>query len=162
MAKMSKITPCLWFDSRAEEAAEHYVSIFDHSGIDTISRYCKAGFEHHGRPEGSVMTVQFHLEDQPFMALNGGPLFQFSEAISFQVGCETQAEIDRLWSRLTEGGAEGRCGWLKDKFGLSWQIVPTALFRLMSVPAKAAAVTRAFMPMTKLDIATLERAYREA
>jgi predicted 3-demethylubiquinone-9 3-methyltransferase (glyoxalase superfamily) len=162
MAQMSKIMPCLWFDSQAEEAASHYVSIFARSGIDGIVRYGKEGFEHHRRPEGSVMTVAFHLEGQSFTALNGGPLFKFSEAISLQVLCDDQEEIDRLWSRLSEGGSEGRCGWLKDKFGLSWQIVPSVIPTMMldADSAKVARVTRAFMPMAKLDIATIERAYR--
>jgi predicted 3-demethylubiquinone-9 3-methyltransferase (glyoxalase superfamily) len=159
---MPKIAPCLWFDGEAEEAARFYVSIFKESGIDSVARYGKEGFEVHGRPEGSVMTVAFHLGPQEFTALNGGPEFHFSEAISFQVPCETQAEVDYYWSQLAAGGEEGPCGWLKDRFGLSWQIVPTALPRLLTDPdtAKRERVTKAFMGMKKLDIAALERAAR--
>jgi predicted 3-demethylubiquinone-9 3-methyltransferase (glyoxalase superfamily) len=157
---MQKISPCLWFDHQAEEAASFYVSIFRDSGIDAVSRYGKEGFEVHGRPAGSVMTVAFHLAGLSFTALNGGPQFSFSEAISLQVACETQAEVDHFWSRLSEGGEEGPCGWLKDKFGLSWQIVPSVLPELLTDPdaEKRERVTRAFMQMKKLDIATLERA----
>ena len=162
MATVNKITPCLWFDTQAEEAANHYVSIFEGSGIDQISRYCKAGVENHGRPEGSVMAVAFRLAGQSFTALNGGPMFTFSEAISLQVACDTQAEIDRYWDRLVEGGKESRCGWLKDRFGVSWQIVPSALPAMMAGPARAERVVQAFMPMAKLDLATIERAYRGA
>jgi predicted 3-demethylubiquinone-9 3-methyltransferase (glyoxalase superfamily) len=157
---MQKIAPCLWFDREAEDAARLYVSIFPDSGIDAVSRYGKEGFEIHGKPEGTVMTVSFHLRGQSFTALNGGPQFTFSEAISFQVSCETQAEVDHYWSRLGEGGEEGPCGWLKDRFGLSWQIVPAALPRLLGDPdaAKRERVTKAFMGMKKLDVAALERA----
>jgi predicted 3-demethylubiquinone-9 3-methyltransferase (glyoxalase superfamily) len=157
---MQKIAPCLWFDREAEDAARLYVSIFPDSGIDAVSRYGKEGFEIHGKPEGTAMTVSFHLAGQSFTALNGGPQYRFSEAVSFQVSCETQAEVDHYWSRLGEGGEEGPCGWLKDRFGLSWQIVPTALPRLLGDPdaAKRERVTRAFMGMKKLDIAALERA----
>lgn len=165
MTRFSKITPCLWFDGRAEEAAALYVSLFEDAGIDSVSRFGKEGFEHHGQPEGSVMTVAFHIEGQSFTALNGGPLFKFSEAISFQVLCDTQAEIDRLWAALTEdGGSEGHCGWLKDRFGLSWQIVPSAMPQFMkdADPAKVARVTRAFLSMSKLDLAAIERAYHGA
>jgi predicted 3-demethylubiquinone-9 3-methyltransferase (glyoxalase superfamily) len=158
--QVQKIAPCLWFDREAEDAARLYVSIFPDSGIDAVSRYGKEGFEIHGKPEGTAMTVSFHLAGQSFTALNGGPQYRFSEAVSFQVSCETQAEVDHYWSRLGEGGEEGPCGWLKDRFGLSWQIVPTALPRLLGDPdaAKRERVTRAFMGMKKLDIAALERA----
>ena len=125
MASMQQISPCLWFDNQAEDAAKFYVSIFEGSSIDAISRYGKAGFEIHGRPAGSVMTVAFRLQGREFTALNGGPQFKFSEAISLQVFCDTQKEIDYFWSKLGAGGEEGPCGWLKDKFGLSWQIIPT-------------------------------------
>jgi predicted 3-demethylubiquinone-9 3-methyltransferase (glyoxalase superfamily) len=157
-----QISPCLWFDGEAEEAARFYVSVFRDSGIDAVSRYGKEGFEIHRHPEGSVMSVAFHLGGQEFTALNGGPEFHFSEAISFQVPCETQAEVDYFWSNLAAGGEEGPCGWLKDKFGLSWQVVPTALPRMLLDPdvQKRERVTKAFMGMKKLDIAALERAYR--
>jgi predicted 3-demethylubiquinone-9 3-methyltransferase (glyoxalase superfamily) len=158
--QVQKIAPCLWFDREAEDAARLYVSIFPDSGIDAVSRYGKAGFEIHGKPEGTAMTVSFRLAGQSFTALNGGPQYRFSEAVSFQVSCETQAEVDHYWSRLGEGGEEGPCGWLKDRFGLSWQIVPTALPRLLGDPdaAKQERVTQAFMGMKKLDIEALERA----
>jgi predicted 3-demethylubiquinone-9 3-methyltransferase (glyoxalase superfamily) len=159
---MPKLSPCLWFDREAEEAARLYVSVFPDSGIDAVSRYGKEGFEVHGQPEGTVMTVAFHLGEQAFTALNGGAQFRFSEAISFQVPCETQAEVDHFWSRLSAGGEAGPCGWLKDRFGLSWQVVPTALPRLLSDPDAAvrARVTQAFLGMQKLEIAALERAAR--
>jgi predicted 3-demethylubiquinone-9 3-methyltransferase (glyoxalase superfamily) len=162
MASIHKIAPCLWFDTQAEEAAKLYVSIFEDSGIDHIARYGKEGFEIHGRPEGSVMTVAFRLRGQEFTALNGGPQFKFSEAISFQVYCDNQAEVDHFWSKLTEGGgSEGPCGWLKDKFGLSWQIVPAKLMDMLKDPdtSKSQRVTKAFLQMKKFDIAALERAY---
>ncbi|TZF81887.1 VOC family protein [Pedobacter sp. BS3] len=156
--KTNQITPCLWFDKQAEEAANFYVSVFKNSSIGAISRYGKAGFETHGMPEGTVMTVAFTLNGQSFTALNGGPLFKFSEAISFQVSCENQEAIDYYWGKLSEGGEEGPCGWLKDKFGLSWQIVPAILPELMSDPDRAQRVTQAFMQMKKLDIETLANA----
>ncbi len=161
MATLNKITPCLWFDSQAEEAAEFYVSVFEDSGIDAVSRYGKEGFEIHGQPEGSVMTVAFHLAGQTFTALNGGPQFKFNEAISFQVFCDTQEEVDHFWSKLSEGGEEVACGWLKDRFGLSWQIVPSVLPKMLMDPdpEKSQRVTKAFLQMKKLDIPTLERAY---
>jgi predicted 3-demethylubiquinone-9 3-methyltransferase (glyoxalase superfamily) len=152
------ITPCLWFDNQAEEAAQFYTSIFRNSRIGTVSRYGKEGFEFHGQKEGTAMTVLFEINGQPFTALNGGPVFQFSEAISFQVFCDTQEEIDEYWTKLTVGGEEGQCGWLKDKFGLSWQIVPSVLPELMSDPARAGRVTNAFMQMKKFDIAALLKA----
>src|SRR6201982_1630789 len=134
MAIIQKITPCLWFDNQAEEAAKFYVSIFENSSIGAVTRYGREGFEVHGRPEGSVMTVSFRLADQEFTALNGGPHFKFTEAISFVVKCETQAEVDHYWEQLAKGGDERaqQCGWLKDRYGVSWQIVPAALFEMMS------------------------------
>jgi predicted 3-demethylubiquinone-9 3-methyltransferase (glyoxalase superfamily) len=151
-----KITPCLWFDGEAEDAAKLYTSIFKNSKITNVSRYGKEGFEIHHRPAGTVMTVAFQLEGQEFTALNGGPLFKFSEAISFQVMCENQEEIDYYWSKLTaDGGEEGPCGWLKDKFWLSWQIVPSILPQLMSDPERAQRVMHTFMQMKKLDIKKL-------
>jgi predicted 3-demethylubiquinone-9 3-methyltransferase (glyoxalase superfamily) len=149
------ITPCLWFNSEAEEAVTFYVSIFKNSKIGIISRYGKEGFEFHGKPEGTAMAVDFTLNGQHFIALNGGPQFKFTEAISFQVFCDSQEEIDYYWNRLTKDGSEGQCGWLKDKYGLSWQIVPSVLSELMSDPKKASRVTNAFLRMKKLDIATL-------
>lgn len=164
MASMNKISPCLWFDTQAEEAATLYVSIFADSGIDTITRYGKEGFEIHGRPAGSVMTVAFRLAGQELTALNGGPQFKFNEAISLQVFCETQDEVDHFWSKLSEGGEEGPCGWLKDRFGLSWQIVPSMLNKMICDPdpVKTERVTKAFLQMKKFDIAALQRAYEGA
>jgi len=152
------IIPCLWFDNQAEEAANFYTSIFKNSKIVSISRYAREGFEIHGREAGSVMTVNFQLNGQPFIALNGGPVFKFNEAISFQVLCETQQEIDYYWDRLTAGGQEVQCGWLKDKFGVSWQIVPVLLARLLGDPTRAERVTRAFLQMKKFDIEKLKQA----
>jgi predicted 3-demethylubiquinone-9 3-methyltransferase (glyoxalase superfamily) len=162
MASVHNITPCLWFDTQAEDAAKLYVSLFPNSSIDAVSRYGKEGYEFHRRPEGSVMTVAFKLDGTPFTALNGGPSFKFSEAISLQVYCDTQAEIDRFWSKLTARGSESQCGWLKDEFGLSWQIIPRQLSKwlLDPDPAKVQRVTKAFLPMKKLEIAAIERAYR--
>src|SRR5262245_21480115 len=127
--KVKKIAPCLWFDDQAEEAANFYTSIFKNSKIINISRYGKEGFEIHGRPAGSVMTVAFELDGQKFTALNGGPVFKFNEAVSFQVSCQSQEEVDYFWGKLSEGGDKNaqQCGWLKDKYGVSWQIVPTVL-----------------------------------
>jgi predicted 3-demethylubiquinone-9 3-methyltransferase (glyoxalase superfamily) len=165
MAILQKITPCLWFDNQAEEAAKFYVSLFTNSAIGAITHYGREGFEVHGRPEGSAMTVSFRLEGQEFTALNGGPHFKFSEAISFVVRCETQAEVDRYWDKLGEGGDERarQCGWLKDKYGVSWQIVPVALFELMSSAdsKKSGRVMRAMLQMKKLDETALRRAYEE-
>ncbi len=152
---LKSITPCLWLDNQAEEAAVFYTSIFSNSGIDHISRYGKEGFEVHGQREGTAMTVSFRLNGQPFTALNGGPVFRFNEAVSFQVFCESQKEIDYYWNRLTEGGEEGQCGWLKDRFGLSWQIIPVILPELLKDPERSGRVTRAFLQMKKLDIAGL-------
>ena len=153
---MQKITPFLWFDDQAEEAAQLYTSLFHNSKIGNIARYGEAG---PGEP-GSVMTVQFELDGQKFVGLNGGPAHQFTEAVSFVVNCETQDEVDELWAKLSDGGQEGPCGWLKDRFGLSWQIVPTALPRLLTDPdrEKANRAMQAMMGMKKIEIAELERA----
>ncbi len=161
MTSGKRITPCLWFDSQAEEAANFYVSVFKNGKIKSVSRYGKEGHETHGCEAGSVMTVEFEINGQPFLALNGGPIFKFSEAISFQIPCETQEEVDYFWSKLSEGGEESRCGWLKDKFGLSWQVVPTALPKLLSGgdAERSGRVMSAFMQMKKFDIAALERAF---
>jgi predicted 3-demethylubiquinone-9 3-methyltransferase (glyoxalase superfamily) len=155
-----KLQPCLWFDTEAEAAAKHYVSIFKNSKIGRIGRYGKEGKEIHGKDAGSVMTVEFELEGQKFLALNGGPHFKFDEAISFQVMCESQAEVDHFWSKLSEGGSEGPCGWLKDKFGLSWQVVPTVVPELLAdeKSEKAERVMKALLQMKKLDIAALKAA----
>jgi predicted 3-demethylubiquinone-9 3-methyltransferase (glyoxalase superfamily) len=161
-----KITPCLWFDDRAEEAAEFYTKVFPNSRIGDVSRYGEAGREVHGKEPGTVLTVAFELDGQSFTALNGGPAFQFSEAISFQVSCETQKEVDFYWEKLSEGGDEAaqQCGWLKDRFGVSWQIVPTILPELVGDPAsqKSQRAMKAMMDMKKLDIAALKRAYAGA
>lgn len=155
------ITPCLWFDHEAEEAALFYTGIFKDSGIDDISRYSKEGFEHHGQQEGTVLTVSFHINGQPFTALNGGPVFHFTEAISFQVPCDTQEEIDWYWAKLTEGGQEVQCGWLKDKYGVSWQIYPAKLSEWLLDPACAERVTKVYMDMVKFDLAKLEEAAKK-
>jgi predicted 3-demethylubiquinone-9 3-methyltransferase (glyoxalase superfamily) len=154
----NKITPCLWFDKEAEDAAKFYVSVFKDGTINNVSRYGKEGFEAHGQKEGTVMTVDFTLMGQPFIALNAGPAFKFSEAISFTIPCETQEEVDYYWNKLTEGGEESMCGWLKDKFGLSWQVVPNILPKLMKDPTKADRVMKAFMQMRKFDIEKLKNA----
>jgi predicted 3-demethylubiquinone-9 3-methyltransferase (glyoxalase superfamily) len=156
-----KLTPCLWFDTQAEEAAHFYCSVFDNSRVVTVSRYGNAGTEIHGKQPGSVMAVEFEIEGQRFAALNGGPQFTFDEAISFQIHCKDQKEVDYFWSRLSEGGKEGPCGWLKDRFGLSWQVVPTILFKMMTDknPDKRDRVMNAFLQMKKFDIPALERAY---
>lgn len=162
---MSAITPCLWFDNQAEEAANFYVSVFDNSKIDTISRYTEAGQEIHGRQPGTVMTVAFEIDGQPFTALNGGPMFKFTEAISFQIDCQSQAEVDHFWEKLSEGGDEAaqQCGWLKDKFGVSWQVIPTALIEMLKDKdaAKVIRVTNAMLQMKKLDVAALKNAYEQ-
>ena len=160
---MQKITPFLWFDTQAEEAANFYVSVFPDARILKVSRYGEAGHEIHGRPPGSVMTVLFELAGQTFTALNGGPVFRFNEAVSFEIACATQEELDYFWDRLSEGGdpRAQQCGWLKDRFGLSWQVVPSMLDELVSDPksAKAQRAMQAMLGMKKLDIAGLRRAY---
>jgi predicted 3-demethylubiquinone-9 3-methyltransferase (glyoxalase superfamily) len=157
---MQKITPCLWFDTEGEEAARFYTSVFPNSRVVDVARYGAAG----PRPEGTVMTVSFELDGQKFVALNGGPEFTFSEAISFQVLCETQDEVDRFWSTLSEDGEEGPCGWLKDRFGVSWQIVPTVLPELLGDPdpEKSQRVMQAMLTMRKIEIDALERAAAQA
>jgi len=163
MLKLQKIAPCLWFDNQAEEAAKFYTGIFENSKITNISRYGEAGHEIHGRAAGSVMVVAFELDGHAFTALNGGPVFKFNEAISFQISCESQEEVDHYWQKLSEGGDEAaqQCGWLKDKYGVSWQVVPIALIEMMNDPdsAKSQRVTAAMLQMKKLDIAGLRRAY---
>ena len=160
---MQKITPCLWFDDKAEEAVNFYVSIFKNSKVGSIARYGEAGAEVSGRPKGTVMTVAFQLEGQEFLALNGGPIFKFTEAISFIVNCETQEEIDKMWEKLSAGGEKGRCGWLKDKYGLSWQIVPPVLGEMLQDKnaLKLERVMKAMLQMNKLDIKTLKQAYEQ-
>jgi predicted 3-demethylubiquinone-9 3-methyltransferase (glyoxalase superfamily) len=163
MSSLQKITPCLWFDNQAEEAAEFYTSIFRNSRIVSISRYGEAGREVHGKLPGTVMTVAFELDGQTFTALNGGPVFQFNEAISFQVYCETQEEVDYYWEKLSADGDEQaqQCGWLKDKYGASWQVVPTILIEMLSDSdaAKSGRAMQAMLQMKKIDIAALKRAY---
>lgn len=155
-----KLTPCLWFDTQAEEAANFYTSIFANSRIKQINRYGNAGRDVHGKEPNSVMMVAFELEGQTFTALNGGPQFKFTEAISFQVMCDSQDEIDRFWEKLGDGGQEGPCGWLKDRYGLSWQIVPSALPELIAQAGGAALdrVMGAVMKMKKFDIEALKQA----
>jgi predicted 3-demethylubiquinone-9 3-methyltransferase (glyoxalase superfamily) len=156
---MPRLTPCLWFDTEGEAAATFYTSVFPNSRIVDVAHYGSAG----PRPEGTVMAVSFELDGQKFVALNGGPQFTFDEAISFQVDCETQDEVDAYWNQLSAGGEEGPCGWLKDRFGLSWQIVPKALVDLLGDPEreKSQRVMQAMLAMKKLDIAELERAARD-
>jgi predicted 3-demethylubiquinone-9 3-methyltransferase (glyoxalase superfamily) len=155
---MQNITPCLWFDDQAEEAANFYTSIFKNSKIKTVSRYGETGKEFHKKPVGSAMTVVFEINGQEFTALNGGPMFKFSEAISFQVMCDSQEEVDHFWEKLTSGGGqESQCGWLKDKFGVSWQIIPVEFLQLMKGP-NAQQVMQAMFSMKKLDLNTLRRA----
>ena len=162
MARLAIIQPCLWFDDQAEEAARFYTGIFPDSAIGTITRYTDVGQEHHGKPVGSVLTVAFTLAGQPFVALNGGPVFRFNEALSLQILCETQDEVDHYWHHLTEGNpaAAMECGWLKDRFGLPWQVVPVRLTELLADPDAEVVrrVTRAMFAMQKMDIASLERA----
>jgi predicted 3-demethylubiquinone-9 3-methyltransferase (glyoxalase superfamily) len=165
MATLQRITPCLWFDHQAEEAAHLYTAIFPNSRIGTVTRYGEVGREIHGRPPGSVMVVAFELDGVAFTALNGGPLFRFTEAISLQVHCDTQAEIDHYWTQLGAGGdaQAQQCGWLKDRFGLSWQVVPRQMAAWMSDPdpRRSDRVMAALLQMTKLDLAAVERAFRE-
>ena len=157
---MTTLTPCLWFDTEGEEAATFYTSVFKNSRILSVNRYGEAG----PRPAGTVMTVRFELDGQEFLALNGGPEFPFTEAISFQVPCADQEEVDEYWERLSEGGEEGPCGWLKDRFGLSWQIVPTVLPELLDDPdpGRAQRAMAAMLTMGKIDIAALHRAADDA
>jgi predicted 3-demethylubiquinone-9 3-methyltransferase (glyoxalase superfamily) len=154
---MQKITPCLWFDNNAEEAVNHYLSVFKNSKINKVLHCGDAG----PGPKGSVLTIAFQLEGQDFIALNGGPIFKFNEAISLSVDCKSQIEVDDLWEKLSAGGQESRCGWLKDKFGLSWQVVPSALVEMLQDPdpEKAKRVMAAMMKMGKIDIAKLKQAY---
>ena len=163
MQVIQKITPCLWFDDQAEEAVEFYTAIFRNSKIVEVARYGEAGREIHGKPAGTVMTVAFELEGQAFTALNGGPMFKFNEAISFQVSCKTQEEVDHYWEKLSAGGDEKaqQCGWLKDKYGVSWQIVPGVLVEMITDPdsAKSQRVMGAMLQMKKIDIDGLRRAY---
>jgi predicted 3-demethylubiquinone-9 3-methyltransferase (glyoxalase superfamily) len=157
---MQKITPFLWFDDKAEEATRFYVSIFKNSKVGRMTHYGEQGAEVSGRPKGTVMTVTFEIEGQEFVALNGGPHFKFTEAISFVVNCETQKEIDEMWEKLSEGGEKGRCGWLKDKYGVSWQIVPTVLGKLLQDkdPERTNRVMKAILQMDKIDIERLQQA----
>jgi predicted 3-demethylubiquinone-9 3-methyltransferase (glyoxalase superfamily) len=160
MATVQKITPCLWFDRQAEDAAKYYTSVFPNSSIGRTSHYGKEGFEIHQMPEGTVLTVDFTLDGQKFSALNGGPIFKFNESVSFIVSCKDQEELDYYWDKLKEGGDEKsqQCGWLKDKFGLSWQIVPSILPQLMADPARSGRVMGALLQMKKLDIKALQEA----
>jgi predicted 3-demethylubiquinone-9 3-methyltransferase (glyoxalase superfamily) len=162
---MQKIIPCLWFDDRAEQAVKFYTSIFKNSKIGNVTRYGKEGYEIHGREAGTVMTIDFEIEGQKFVGLNGGPIFKFNEAISFQVHCGTQKEVDYYWEKLSEGGDEKaqQCGWLKDKYGVSWQIVPTDLGRMLQDKdaKKSQRVMKALLQMHKLDIKILRQAYEE-
>jgi predicted 3-demethylubiquinone-9 3-methyltransferase (glyoxalase superfamily) len=156
-----KITPFLWFDDKAEEAAKFYASIFKNSKVGKITRYDEEAAKPTGRPADSVMTVDLELDGQQFVALNGGPMFKFTEAVSFVVNCETQDEVDYYWSKLSAGGQESRCGWLRDKFGLSWQVVPVVLIEMLADKdaARAKRVTHAMLQMDKIDIPTLKKAY---
>jgi predicted 3-demethylubiquinone-9 3-methyltransferase (glyoxalase superfamily) len=163
MQLIQRITPCLWFDHQAEEAAKFYIGIFRNSRIVQVSRYGEAGREVHGRAAGTVMTVAFELDGQTFTALNGGPIFKFNEAVSLQINCETQEEVDHYWSKLSQGGDEKaqQCGWLKDKYGLSWQVVPRVLVEMLTDPdrAKSQRAMQAMLQMKKIDIDKLKRAY---
>jgi predicted 3-demethylubiquinone-9 3-methyltransferase (glyoxalase superfamily) len=165
MQVLQKITPCLWFDDQAEEAAAFYTAIFRRSKIVSVARYGEAGHDVHGKPAGSVMAVAFELEGQAFSALNGGPMFKFNEAISFQVDCQTQAEVNYYWDKLSEGGDERaqQCGWLKDKYGVSWQVVPRVLLEMINDPnsKRSQRAMEAMLQMKKIDIDALKRAYAE-
>jgi predicted 3-demethylubiquinone-9 3-methyltransferase (glyoxalase superfamily) len=158
---MQKITPCLWFDNQAEEAAQFYISIFKNSKITQVSRYSESAAKKAGKTAGSALTVIFQLEGQDFMALNGGPVFTFSPAISLMVSCETQEEVDRIWDKLSSDKAREQCGWLQDKYGVSWQVVPAALGKMMQDKdvQKVERVTKALLQMKKLDIEVLKRAF---
>jgi len=159
--RAEKIHPCLWFDNQAEEAAEFYTSIFDNARIVDIGRYGEAASDVSSQKEGSVMTVLFEIEGQRFMALNGGPIFNFTEAVSFVINCETQDEVDYFWGKLTDGGSEQPCGWLKDRYGLSWQVVPTEIIELLSSgeSEKVERMSQSLFQMKKLDIGALKAAY---
>jgi predicted 3-demethylubiquinone-9 3-methyltransferase (glyoxalase superfamily) len=163
MQNIQKITPCLWFDDQAEEAAKFYTAIFNNSKIVSMTRYGEAGHEVHGRPAGTVMTVAFELDGHAFTALNGGPMFKFNEAISFQVSCETQEELDYYWEKLSEGGDREaqQCGWLKDKYGASWQVIPNVLLEMLTNPdsKKSQRAMKSMLRMKKIDIEELKRAY---
>ena len=161
---MPKITPFLWFNTQAEEAVKFYTLIFKNSKTGAVSRYGEEGAKMSGIPAGAIMTVAFQLDGQDFIALNGGPHFKFTEAVSFVVNCETQEEVDEFWEKLSAGGEKSRCGWLKDKFGLSWQIVPTAIGKMMQDKdgAKSKRVMQALMQMDKLDIQRLKQAYEQS
>jgi len=162
-ASVQRITPCLWFDDQAEVAVKLFTSVFSDSRIGRLTRYGREGYEIHGRPEGSVMTVEFEIAGQTFTALNGGPVFRFNEAVSFQVNCETQEEMDDYWERLSAGGDEAaqQCGWLKDRYGVSWQVVPRIVVELVGDPdsERSQRAMRALLGMKKIDIAALKRAY---
>jgi predicted 3-demethylubiquinone-9 3-methyltransferase (glyoxalase superfamily) len=163
MQNLHSITPCLWFDHQAEEAARFYTAVFKNSKIVSMTRYGEAGHEIHGQAAGTVLTVNFELDGQPFTALNGGPVFKFNEAISFQVHCDTQEEVDYYWEKLSEGGDEKaqQCGWLKDRYGVSWQVVPSVLPAMLNDPdpEKSGRVMTALLQMKKLDIDTLKEVY---
>jgi predicted 3-demethylubiquinone-9 3-methyltransferase (glyoxalase superfamily) len=162
---MQKISPCLWFDDNAEDAVKFYTSIFKDARIGNVIKYGKEGYDIHKKKEGSVMTIDFEIEGQRFLALNGGPIFRFNEAISFQIYCDTQEEIDYYWDKLAEGGDKNAqvCGWLKDKFGLSWQVIPVALIKMLEDKdsSKTERVMKVMLQMRKLDIDALTRAYQE-
>ena len=161
---MQKISPCLWFDNNAEDAVQFYVSIFKHAKVGNVTRYGKEGYEIHKKKEGTVMTIDFEIEGEKFLALNGGPVFKFNEAISFQIYCDTQEEIDYYWEKLTEGGDKNAqvCGWLKDKFGVSWQVVPLVLIKMLQDKDsnKTERVMKEMLQMHKLDINVLTKAYQ--
>jgi len=163
---MQKISTCLWFDNNAEEAVQFYVSIFKNSKMGNVTHYGKEGYEIHKKKEGTVMTIDFEIEGQKFLALNGGPIFRFNEAISFQIYCETQDEVDYYWDKLTEGGDKNAqvCGWLKDKFGVSWQVVPNVLVKMLQDKdsKKTENVMRVMLQMQKLDINALTKAYQQS
>lgn len=162
---MQKISPCLWFNDNAEEAVKFYASIFKNSQVGNVTRYGKEGYKIHKKKEGSVMTIDFEIEGQKFLALNGGPIFKFNEAISFQIFCDTQEEIDYYWDKLSEGGDKNAqvCGWLKDKYGVSWQVVPVTLIKMLQDKDsnKTERVMKAMLQMNKLDIDALTKAYQE-
>lgn len=159
--KVQKIHPCLWFDDNAEAAVNDYCQVFKHSGVDTVSRYSERQAKVSQRPAGSVMAIGFHLEGQNFLAINGGPIFKLTPAISFVVNCETQAEIDSIWNKLVSGGQAMPCGWLTDKYGVSWQVVPASIASMMQsgTPTQIESMMQAMMPMTKLDMAVLQKAF---